>query len=122
MKAALFVILLPLMSVLIMSLYVAGGASRTAALVLLVVSVIGTVAGLLRRQVAAKKERQHQSVPGLRGANSVVEEAFWPLVYPRDMGSFDSVRHSSHSAHDDSGIGAVGFELRDASFAHKVSR
>lgn len=54
MKAALFVILLPLMSVLIVSLYVAGGASRTAALVLLVVSVIGTVTGLLRRQVAAK--------------------------------------------------------------------
>ena len=68
MKAALFVILLPLMSVLIVSLYVAGGASRTAALVLLVVSVIGTVAGLLRRQVDAKKERHHESVSGLRGA------------------------------------------------------
>jgi hypothetical protein len=47
MKSASIVILLPLMSVLIVSLYVSGGAARTAALVLLGVSVMGVVAGLI---------------------------------------------------------------------------
>jgi hypothetical protein len=46
MKAAGIVILLPLMSVLIVSLYVAGGESRTAALVLLGASVVGVLVGL----------------------------------------------------------------------------
>ena len=50
MKSASIVILLPLMSVLIVSLYVAGGAARTAALVLLAASVIGVLARLIRRQ------------------------------------------------------------------------
>jgi len=110
MKAALFVILLPLMSVLIVSLYAAGGASRTVALVLLVVSVIGTIAGLLLSQVACEKgTHEGASLACAVRANSVVEEALRPLVHPRDMGSFDSVRRSPHSAHDDSGIGAVGF-------------
>jgi len=49
MKAAGIVILLPLMSVLIVSLYVAGEASRTAALLLLAVSVIGLLTGLMKR-------------------------------------------------------------------------
>lgn len=50
MKAAGIVILLPLMSVLIVSLYVAGGASRTAAMVLLLVSVVAGIVGLLSRR------------------------------------------------------------------------
>jgi hypothetical protein len=50
MKAASIVILLPLLSVLIVSLYLAGGVSRTAALVLLAISVIGGIAGLLSRR------------------------------------------------------------------------
>jgi len=49
MKAAGIVILLPLLSVLIVSLYVAGGSSRTAALVLLAVSAIGLLTGLVKR-------------------------------------------------------------------------
>jgi hypothetical protein len=54
MKSASIVILLPLMSVLLVSLYVAGGASRTAALVLLGAIVAGVVAGLvLKRKSAA---------------------------------------------------------------------
>jgi hypothetical protein len=68
MKAALFVILLPLMSVLIVSLYAAGGASRTVALVLLVVSVIGTIAGLLQSQVACEQGTHDESAAGWRGA------------------------------------------------------
>ena len=40
MKAAGVVILLPLMSVLIVSLYVTGGASRVVALVVLVVQLV----------------------------------------------------------------------------------
>ena len=50
MKAAGIVILLPLMSVLIVSLYVAGGASRAAALVLLAVSTIALVTSLVKRR------------------------------------------------------------------------
>jgi hypothetical protein len=50
MKAAGIVILLPLMSVLIMSLFVAGGPSRTAAVALLLVSVVAGIAGLLSRR------------------------------------------------------------------------
>jgi len=54
MKAAGIVILFPLMSVLIVSLYVHGGTSRIAALLLLVGSVIAAVAGLVlkRKSVA----------------------------------------------------------------------
>ena len=44
MKAAGIVILLPLISVVIVSLYVHGGTSRIAALVLLVCSEIGVLA------------------------------------------------------------------------------
>jgi hypothetical protein len=58
MKAANIVILFPLMSVLIVSLYVHVGASRIAALVLLAASVIGVLAGLVwkraRRQDTTK--------------------------------------------------------------------
>ncbi len=56
MKAAGIVILLPVMSVLIVSLYVAGGASRIAALVLLAVSAIALLTGLLKRS-ASRPER-----------------------------------------------------------------
>jgi positive regulator of sigma E activity len=52
MKSAGIVILLPLVSVLIVSLYVAGGASRAAALILLGASVVGAVAGFLWRRNA----------------------------------------------------------------------
>jgi hypothetical protein len=54
MKSASIIILLPLMSVLILSLYVHGGASRIAALVLLVGSVVGALAGIVlkRKSVA----------------------------------------------------------------------
>jgi len=50
MKSAGIVILLPLMSVLIVSLYVAGDASRIIALVLLGASVIGVPAIFLRKR------------------------------------------------------------------------
>jgi len=49
MKSAAIVILFPLMSVLVVSLYVLGGTSRTAALILLVLSSIGALVGLLIR-------------------------------------------------------------------------
>jgi hypothetical protein len=48
MKAAGVVILLPLMSVLIVSLYVAGGASRVVALVLLAGSAVVLVSGFVK--------------------------------------------------------------------------
>lgn len=58
MKAAGIVILLPLISVVIVSLYVRGGASRIAALVLLVVTLVGLIKGLVwkrtRRQNGTK--------------------------------------------------------------------
>jgi hypothetical protein len=50
MKSASIVILLPLMSVLIVSLYLAGGAWRTVALVLLTASVIGGLASLVLKR------------------------------------------------------------------------
>lgn len=50
MKAIGIVILFPMMSVLILSLYVQGGTSRTAAVVLLVASLIGAVVGLVLRR------------------------------------------------------------------------
>jgi hypothetical protein len=50
MKSAGIVILLPLMSVLIVSLYVQGGAARTAALVLLAASLVGGVVTLTRKR------------------------------------------------------------------------
>jgi hypothetical protein len=46
MKAVAIVILFPLMSVLIVSLFVRGGASRTASVVLLALSLIGVLAGI----------------------------------------------------------------------------
>ena len=46
MKAAGIVILFPLISVIIVSLYVHGGGSRIAALVLLVGGVVGAITGL----------------------------------------------------------------------------
>jgi hypothetical protein len=49
MKAAWIVILLPLMSVLIVSLYVRGGTSRTAALLLLAISAIAFLMGLVKK-------------------------------------------------------------------------
>ena len=52
MKSAGIVILLPLMSVLIVSLYVHGGAARAAALILLGAGVVGAVAVFLRRRNA----------------------------------------------------------------------
>ena len=52
MKAAGIVILLPLLSVLIVSLYVRGGTSRTAALLLLAISAIGLVMGFVKKSSA----------------------------------------------------------------------
>jgi hypothetical protein len=52
MKSASIVIVLPLMSVLIVSLYVAGGASRTAALGLLAASVVGGLVGFGRKRTS----------------------------------------------------------------------
>jgi hypothetical protein len=54
MKSAGVVILLPLMSVLIVSLYVQGGAARTAALVLLAASLVGGVVTLTRKRNPAR--------------------------------------------------------------------
>ena len=51
MKTAGIVILFPLMSVIIMSLYVHGGASRIMALVLLASSVVGVLASLVPKRV-----------------------------------------------------------------------
>jgi hypothetical protein len=50
MKAAGIVILFPLISVIIVSLYVQGGASRIAAMVLLIATVLGALAGLIRKR------------------------------------------------------------------------
>jgi len=50
MKAAGIVILLPLMSVLIVSLYVRGGTPRTAALLLLTISAIAFLMGLGKKR------------------------------------------------------------------------
>jgi hypothetical protein len=50
MKAARIVILFPLISVIIVSLYVHGGTSRIAALVLLVATVLGVLAGVIRKR------------------------------------------------------------------------
>jgi len=47
MKSAGIVILFPLISVIIVSLYVHGGASRIAALVLLAASFVGVLAGFI---------------------------------------------------------------------------
>jgi positive regulator of sigma E activity len=56
MKSASIVILLPLMSVLVVSLYAAGGVSRTAALVLLAASVIGGLASFVLKR-SPKRDR-----------------------------------------------------------------
>ena len=56
MKAAGIVILFPLMSVLIVSLYVRGGASRTAALVLFALTVIGALAGVLLKRQSTRND------------------------------------------------------------------
>jgi len=50
MKAAGIVILFPLISVIIVSLYVHGGTSRIAALVLLVATILAVLAGLIRKR------------------------------------------------------------------------
>ena len=47
MKAAAIVVLFPLISVVIVSLYVHGGTSRIAGLVLLLACVVGALAGLI---------------------------------------------------------------------------
>jgi hypothetical protein len=52
MKSASTVILLPLLSVLIVSLYVAGGTSRTAALVLLAASGVGGLVSFVRKRTS----------------------------------------------------------------------
>ena len=50
MKAAGIVILFPLISVIIVSLYVHGGAARIAGLALLVATVLGALAGVIRKR------------------------------------------------------------------------
>jgi hypothetical protein len=55
MKSAGIVILLPLMSVLIVSLYVAGGTARVAALVLLVAGVVGAAVAFFFRPASDRK-------------------------------------------------------------------
>lgn len=56
MKAAGIVILFPLTSVIIVSLYVHGGASRIGALVLLSVSVVGLIAGLVCKRTRRQND------------------------------------------------------------------
>jgi uncharacterized membrane protein len=51
MKAAGIVILFPLISVIIVSLYVHSGAFRTAALMLLAASLVGVLASLVWKQI-----------------------------------------------------------------------
>ena len=55
MKAAGIVICFPLMSVIIVSLYVHGGASRVAAVVLLVASAVGALAGLVWKRIRRQR-------------------------------------------------------------------
>jgi hypothetical protein len=50
MKSMGVIVLFPLLSVIILSLYAMGGASRVAALVLVAASVVGFVGLLLRRR------------------------------------------------------------------------
>jgi len=50
MKAAAIVILLPLMSVIVVSLYVHGGAARIAALVIFAVGLLGVLAATVRKR------------------------------------------------------------------------
>ena len=50
MKAAGIVILFPLISVVIVSLYVQGGASRIVALLLLAIGLLGIVAATVRKR------------------------------------------------------------------------
>lgn len=54
MKAAGIVILFPLISVLIVSLYVQGGASRIVALVLLTASLVGSLTGFVLNRSRAR--------------------------------------------------------------------
>lgn len=56
MKTAGIVILFPLISVVIVSLYVHGGASRIAALVLLVASVAGLITGLVWKRTRRQND------------------------------------------------------------------
>jgi hypothetical protein len=58
MKAAGIVILFPLMSVLIVSLYVHGGASRIAALALLAVCVVGVLTNLVWKRARAENDTE----------------------------------------------------------------
>ena len=55
MKAAGIVICFPLMSVIIVSLYVHGGASRVAAVILLVSSTVGALAGLVWKRIRRQR-------------------------------------------------------------------
>jgi hypothetical protein len=55
MKPAGVVILFPRISVIIVSLYIHGGASRIAALVLLAGSVLGIAVSLIRKRSAGHK-------------------------------------------------------------------
>ena len=50
MKSIGLIVLFPLVSVIILSLYAAGGASRVAAVVLLVASVVLAIAGLFLKR------------------------------------------------------------------------
>ena len=52
MKAAGIVILLPLLSVLIVSLYMRAGSARTAALLLLAISAIALVMGFVKKNIS----------------------------------------------------------------------
>lgn len=56
MKAVGIVILLPLISVVIVSLYIHEGASRIAALVLLAVSVVGFMTGLVWKRTRRRND------------------------------------------------------------------
>ena len=51
MKAAAIVIMFPLISVIVVSLYVHGGASRVVALVLLATGLVGLLASLIWKRI-----------------------------------------------------------------------
>jgi len=55
MKAVGLILLFPLLSVIVLGLYAAGGASRVAAVVLLALSVVGLAGLLLKRRPSWRK-------------------------------------------------------------------
>jgi len=67
MKSAGIVILLPLISVLIVSLYVAGGVVRAAALVLLVASVVGSLAAFALKRTGGSDGWNRTRMLSFRG-------------------------------------------------------